>query len=399
MAGLFKPYGLVAAGVLGLLLACLPVQAFAICGIIAMERTLTTEVDQASMVLYGVLANAKPGPQPGAPDGTTDLIIEEVIKSHPNLKSRDKITLPRFIGLGPDSGKYHLLVFIDVVKDKIDPYRGLAFKADSKIGDYLQGALKLKAQKPEKRLRYFFDYLENGDIAIGNDAYLEFDNADFKDYRNMAKSLPADGIAGWLKDPVTPGYRLGLYASLLGHCGKEEHGALLRKLLDERQHESGGWSYGMLAGYVMLKPKEGWNYVKGVLKDPHERFPHRYAALRATRFLWDFHPDLIGKKELAKALLPLLDMKDIADVVIEDFRKCGCWEFTDRILALQTSPVYQVKIVKRSILRFALTVKDNKAAAEYVAAQRALDPEWVGDVEELLKLDAAVAPPAATPRP
>ena len=60
-------------------------------------------------------------------------------------------------------------------------------------------------------------------------------------------------------------------------------------------HATGGMD-GLLAAYVMLKPKEGWHYLKGILKDPDKKFLHRYAALKASRFLWDFHRDLISKK-------------------------------------------------------------------------------------------------------
>ena len=55
------------------------------------------------------------------------------------------------------------------------------------------------------------------------DAYKEFANADYKEYRPMAKNLSADKLAKWLQDPDTAQFRFGLYASLLGHCGTEKH--------------------------------------------------------------------------------------------------------------------------------------------------------------------------------
>ena len=355
MAGLFKPYGLVAAGVVGWLVVCLPVQAFVVCGIGGTGRqTLTSDVDQACMVLYGVLANANRTSPTDAPEGTTDLIIEHVIKPHQNLKTA-VITLPGYTNLGPDGGSYRYLVFIDIFKGKIDPYRGIVVKADSELLRYLKGAVELKDQKPEKRLRYFFDYLDNGEASISNDAYQEFVNAGYKEYCHMAKTLPADRIAAWLMDPTkTPRIRIGLYASLLGFCGKQEHACLLRAMLEDAEKQATGGVDGMLIGYVMLKPKEGWHFLKGILKDPRKKFLDRYAALKAARFFWDLHHDLVSKKDLTEGLLPLLDMKDISDLVIEDFREWGCWEFTDRILALQSSPVNEIKCVKRSILRFAL---------------------------------------------
>ena len=84
----------------------------------------------------------------------------------------------------------------------------------------------------------------------------------------MARDLPADRLAGWLRDAKTPSYRVGLYASMLGHCGKEEHARLLRSLLDSSSQKAVMGLDGVLAGYTLLKPAEGAAYVRGLLKDP-----------------------------------------------------------------------------------------------------------------------------------
>ena len=84
----------------------------------------------------------------------------------------------------------------------------------------------------------------------------------------MAKDLPADKIAGWLRDPNTPGFRIGLYGSLLGHCGKEEHAELLRSLVEDPARKLSSGLDGVLAGYTMIDPKGGWEYTKALMKDP-----------------------------------------------------------------------------------------------------------------------------------
>src|SRR5262249_44055973 len=146
------------------------------------------------------------------------------------------------------------LIFCDVFKGKIDPYRGLPLSGDTDMAKYLKGAVGMKDKSISARLKFFFDYLDNTDQEISSDAYREFANADYKDYRDMAKDLPADKIAGWLKDPNTQTLRLGLYASMLGHCGTAKHAKELRTLLDTPTRGLGGGLDGMLAGYVMLEP-------------------------------------------------------------------------------------------------------------------------------------------------
>ena len=152
---------------------------------------------------------------------------------------------------------------------------------------------------------------------------------------------------------------------------------------------------GVLAGYTMLKPKEGWAHIRGVLGDGKKEFMFRYAALRAVRFFWEWRPDVVSQRELVEAASQLLDQGDIADLAIEDLRKWGREECMDQVLGLYGRKSHDVPIVKRSILRYALSFPDNPKAAAFVAARRAEDPEAVKDAEELLKLEKT-APPAVS---
>src|SRR5438132_3034056 len=295
-------------------------------------QTLTGEVNEATLVVFGTLTNPRLDPASENGQGTTDLKIEKVLKSHEMVEGKKIIQLPRYMPADEKTSKF--LIFCGVFKGKIDPYRGISVKGDSDIVKYLEGALTVKDKPISARLRFFFDFLDNADVEIANDAYKEFGNADYKDYRDMAAKLPADKIAKWLADPETPAFRFGLYASMLGHCGTEKHAALLRAMLDDQQKRLNTGVDGVLAGYTMLKPKEGWAYLCDILKDPAKEFMLRYAALRAARFFWESRPDVIDKKALVEGISPLLDQSDITDLAIEDLRKWACWDMTDRVLEL-----------------------------------------------------------------
>jgi hypothetical protein len=179
---------------------------------------------------------------------------------------------------------------------------------------------------------------------------------------------------------------------MLGHCGKDDHAKLLRQMLDDPQKRLTSGVDGILAGYTMLKPKEGWEYSRDVLKDPSKDFMFRYAALRAARFFWEFRPDIVDKNAVVDATALLLDQNDIADLAIEDLRKWKSWELLDRILPFYTAKTHDLPIMRRAILRYALQCPGPKAAA-FVDGIRAKDPELVKDVEELLKLESTVAKP------
>jgi hypothetical protein len=372
-------------------------------------ETLTSRVNQASMVLYGTPTNAQPGAG-GDSDGTTDLQIESVVKDNDFLRGKKVLTLNRFIPTDKDS-KYKLVVFCDVFKGKVDPYSGMVVKADSDIAKYLKGALEMKDEKdPTKKLRFFFDYLDNADVEINNDAYKEFAQADYKEMKDLAKKLPAEKIAKWLNDPATPAFKLGLYASMLGHCGGDAEAKLLRELLDDPTRNTNSGIDGVLAGYTMLKPKEGWQYVNAILADAKKDFLIRYAALRAARFFWDYRPDLVDHKTIAAGVARLLDDKNMADLAIEDLRKWHQSQYAGKIIAGWKNEDYDIPIIRRAIVRFALSCAqepdiDNVTAASlkaFVAERRQKDSQMVADIEELLKLEttsSATSAPAAPSKP
>src|SRR3954466_14826028 len=85
-------------------------------------QTLTGDVNQASMVLFGTIKSAKIDAKGESGSGTTEFEIEAIVKKHEIIGDKKNITLPRYVP--PD--KYKFLIFCDVFKGKIDPYRGVA---------------------------------------------------------------------------------------------------------------------------------------------------------------------------------------------------------------------------------------------------------------------------------
>jgi hypothetical protein len=344
--------------------------------------TLVGDFNQAAMVLLGTFSNPMLG-KGGIEDGTTDFAIEKVIKANDIVKDKKMLTLPRYL---PNAKKNQFVIFCDVYKGNIDPYRGVEIQPGSDLVKYLTGAVALQSKSAPERLRYCFDFLNSAEFDVAIDAYREFAKADYKEYKDMAKTLPADTIAAWLKDPKTPPYRYGLYASLLGHCGNAENAKLLRQMIDDPEKRKGSGIDGLLAAYIMLDSKEGWSYLTKLLKNSNEEFLLRYAGLRTLRFLWDQRPDLKAKKDLVQGMTLLLDQSDMADFAVEDLRKWRQWDMTDRILDLYGKKNYDIPVIRRAILRFALQSPQTRATA-FVREQRQRDADWVKDTEELLKLE------------
>jgi hypothetical protein len=357
------------------------------------QITLTGEVQQADFILYGTLSNATPDPTGGFGKGTTDLKIELVIKSHEMIAGKKTLTIPRFIP--PDRKDSKFLIFFNVFNGQIDPYRGEAVPADSKLPEYLKGALSVRQKDIVTRLKYFFDYLEDPDLVISTDAYAEFGLAEYKEVRPVAEKLPAATLLKWMKDPNTRPTRYGLYGLLLGHCGKKEDAKTIRALLDDPNNTFTSGLDGVLAGYVLLDPKAGWDYIGGLVKDQAKEFPVRYAALKTIRFFWEFRPDVVTNQQVLESMTKLIAQPDLADLPIEDLRKWQCWEMTPVVLSYADKESHNIPIVKRAILKFAVSAAAHKpAAAEFVKVARQKDPKKVQLVEDLLKDEQK---PAAAP--
>jgi hypothetical protein len=368
-------------------------------------ETLAGEVGQADFILFGTLANPKRDPaDPTAFNkGTTDLNVELVIKDHESVRGKKVVTLPKYIPADPKAPTLKHLVFFKLYGGQLDPYRGEGVPAGSDLPKYLQGAITVRGKGPAERLSYFFDYLENPDLVISSDAYSEFGYADYKEVRELTDRWKNDAtkpaqLLNWLKDPNTRATRFGLYGLLLGHCGKPDDAKAIRALLDDPMRSYTSGLDGVLAAYVLLDQKAGWDYLVSVIGNPKKDFSERYAGLRTVRFFWESRPDVIPKTQVLDAMRVLMDQADLADLPIEDLRKWRTWELTPVVLGLAARESHGgIPIVRRAILKFALAAVQadpaNKAAADFVAAARQRDARQVEFLETLLRDENRPAPP------
>ncbi|MSQ93575.1 MAG: hypothetical protein EXR98_03355 [Gemmataceae bacterium] len=354
---------------------------------------LLQQFNDAQIVLFGHFENAKPAAN-GVDFGTSEFVIERTFKDHDALKGKTRITLSRYI---PDSKtKYFLLC--EIYKGRLDAYKGVALVNDREMIRYLDGAIKIKTRPPPERLRYAFDFLNSQEPEVAMDAYREFASADYRDYQEIAKKLPAATIAGWLKDEKTPSFRHGLYAMLLGHCGGVQDAKLLLSMIDDPDKRRGSSLNGFLMAYTILEPEKGWSYIKDLVQSRDKPFLVRYAGLQTMRFLRDSRPDLVNpndesaaRNEIVKGVASILDVPDMADFAMEDLRKWQRWDYCAQVLDLWEKKGYETAFARKAILRYALQC-DTERARKFVEAQRARDPEWVDDIRELLELETKAAP-------
>jgi hypothetical protein len=337
-------------------------------------------------VLYGRATN--PRLSAGA-TGATDLHIDGIVKPDPIVGNKKMVELPRYLPVSDPKDPPRYLVFCDIFQDKLDPYRGVPVKSAAVV-DYLKGAMALDRSDPIKSLLYFARFLEHSDKEIARDAFLEFAKANDKEVGQVASQMSPEKIREWLKDPQTPSERLGLYAFLLGACGKEQDAAVLKAMLQDPTDRTLPALDGALAGYLQLRPQEGWDQVLTILRDEKKPFQLRFAVLRTLRFQYGWRPKETHENVL-KGLQVLLPQGDIADLAIEDLRRWQLWDLTADVLAQHGKKSHDAPLMRRAIVRYALSCPKPEAAS-FVRKLRQTDAGLVQDVEESLRTDQAPQP-------
>jgi hypothetical protein len=368
--------------VFGLLITLLtlpcPAQPCSICNL--QGTTLRQDAQQAKLILYGPITKSRPGTD--GLGGVSDFQIEKALKTDPFLAGRKTIELPRLVPVDPKNPQKYV-IFCDVFNNKLDAYRGVAVKSPAMV-EYLQGALALDPKNTEASLLYFFKFIDHKDADVAQDAFLELARASDKEIGQVASKFPADKLRTWLQDPELPADRLNLFGFILGACGTDRDAILLRSFLDKPTDRNLAAYQGVLCGYIQLRPREGWDLAWGLLRDTKKPFLQRYAVIRALRFYHGWKPEE-SRRDVLKGVTLAVDQGELADLAIEDLRRWEIWDLTPVVLAQFSKKSHDTPIVKRCIVRYALTCP-RPEARDFIEALRKKDPELVQDVEESLRV-------------
>jgi hypothetical protein len=382
---------LLAAWACALMLAVPVARACSLCSGGFNKQTLRQEAAQAKLVVYGTLSNPRlnaVNPAGVATGAATDLHVEQILKAHPILTGRKVITLSRWLPVNPEAPP-KFLVFCDIVNGQLDPYQGSPVKSPAVV-EYLRGAMALAAADRAKQLEYFARFLGHADVDVATDAFLEFAKSTDAEVARAARQLEPASLRRLVADPQTPPERLSLFAYMLGACGRFADAELLGELLrrpDDRVRTSFG---GILAGYVLLRPAEGWSLVRSILADPKRPFQERSGAVATLRFFQASHPET--RPQVLKGLALILPQGDMADLAVEDLRRWQWWDLTTEVLAQFDRKSHESPLVRRSIVRYALSCP-RPEATQFIAAVRQREPEMVKDVEESLAFERPAGDP------
>ncbi|MHB1423327.1 MAG: hypothetical protein ACYC3I_09065 [Gemmataceae bacterium] len=336
-------------------------------------------LDSARIILVGTAEN------PQIASRTTDLRITDVLRSDPALKDKKVISVKQYLPVGDPKNPPRFLVFCDIYKGEFDPFRGVPLKSAASV-EYTRQVLKLDAKDRTGNLLFFFRYLDNADPEIARDAFLEFAKATDQEIAQVARRLDAAKLRDWLKARETPAERLSVYALLLGACGTDADARFLKSTLDEAGERTVNAYDGFLAGYIHLRPREGWELAHSLLRDSRKPMLIRLAVARTLSYFHGAQPKE-SAEEVQKGLDAMIAQGELADIAIEDMRRWDIRTRTRDILGLYGKKGFDAPLMKRTIVRYALCCKDDASAAGFVAERRREDAELVKGVEEELQFE------------
>ncbi|HEY3789798.1 MAG TPA: hypothetical protein VGL71_13130, partial [Urbifossiella sp.] len=326
-------------------------------GPIRSQSTIRMRFASAKFVAHGILKNPRFDPQTDR--GYTDFEFTAILKDDPARGNQKRLTIPQYLPVIGNTPPDYLL-FCDVVDGKLDVLPGMSSRPA--LIDYLKTCSAIDDSDPAKKLGFFFKHLDSADPAVAADAFVEFARASEVEILKAAAQLDAGKIRKLIADPNSPIERLGVYSFLLGVCGTQADadylGALLKESpMPERTSSAFG---GLLAGYIMLAPKEGWPFAAAILAEEKRGYAVRLSALSTVRF---FQATRIAecKPEVLRCCAALLPHGDLADQAVEDLRRWGYWDLTRDVLAQYGKPTHGAPLVKRSIVRYALTCPNEEA--------------------------------------
>jgi hypothetical protein len=198
---------------------------------------------------------------------------------------------------------------------------------------YLTELTKLPKDGAE-RLIFFQEYLEDTDEMLARDAYDEFARAPYSQLKAIKPQLKHEQVVAWIKNSEIPASRRRLYLVILGITGTEKDLPMIEEFMTSSDRKAKSGLDALIACYLTLKGESGLPLVEKLfLGNDKADYADTYAAIMAIRF-HGTEGGIIGTKQLVKALHPMLDRPELADLVIPDLAKWEDWGVMDKLFDL-----------------------------------------------------------------
>ena len=359
------------------------VGACSICSGFSQSLTFREEAarPQAKVIFLAKVANStlsKDG------KGFSLLSIEKLFRKPMALELGKTVRLAQYIPVA-ETGDAFLLIFADVRDGQVEPYRGVSLKGRQAEG-YLSAMFDASPLDPVLRLEKVMPFLESPVREVASDAFLEFAKANDETLARVSKKMDATHLRTWILDARVPEERLGLYAYLLGGCGGAGDIDFLMGILRDQGRRSAAAYDGAMIALLRLQPERTWPVVYGLLENQDTSLQLRLACFRSLKAMLLIAESPTDREKIYKAYRVAWQQGELADLSVEELRRTSKWEWTDEILVRYGTKGYEAPVVKRAILRYALTAPQTPTLQKFLDQRKQSEPMVLEEVRESLGL-------------
>lgn len=342
------------------------------------RRTLREDLVEADAVVVGELGPARLLNEDG--EGRTALVVQSVLKGR-FLEPGQHFQIERYLPTSDQSERRGIFLF------RRNRHRweltGIRNLRSDGASVYVQELTRMINKGHRPTTEFFVRQLDHPDADVASDAFLEVARAADTEVAAAARSIAPQRLRRLLLDPATPADRRGLIAFLLA-CGREPSDLqLIQRMVRDVPADHPGTRRGLLAAYIVLQPKEGWEHTLQTLADQRTGFLERHAAFDVLLFMKNWQPETY-RPNILLGMRAAIVSGDLADLAIEELRRWKWWDLTEVILEAYHWPTHDSPIVRRAILRYAVGCPV-AAAAKFVENVRKEDPELVREITEALR--------------
>jgi len=185
-----------------------------------------------------------------------------------------------------------------------------------------------------------------------------------------------------------------LYLVILGVTGTEKDLPMIEEFLNSSDRKAKSGLDALIACYLTLKGESGLPLIEKLfLGNDKADYADTYAAIMAIRF-HGTEGGILDTKRLVKALHPMLDRPELADLVIPDLAKWEDWTVMDRLFELYKTANEKNSWVRVPVVNY-LRACPLPKAKELLAECEKIDPAAVKRANTFFP--GAPAAPAPSP--
>ena len=347
------------------------------------QRTLRQEISDCDATVVGELGPARLLNEDGA--GQTDLIVQTVLRGS-FLSPGQRLELDRYLPISDETGRRGLFFFRRTAArwelSGMKMFRGDDFLA------YVNDLIRHVNKGQQLTTKFFVQFLDAAHEEIARDAFLELARAPDAEVAAAARCLPPSRLRRLLLDPKTPVERRGLLAFLLACAGDPSDLQHIHRLLRESPADQTSTRRGLFAAYIVLQPRQGWRLVLSQISDERQGFVDRHMAFGVIVFMKNWRAEA-DKEHILQGMKAAILSGDLTDLAAEELRRWQWWDLTDILLDCFGRSTHDSPIVRRAILRYAVSCP-SESATRFVEKVRRIDPELVSEVVQSLREETTI---------